>query len=38
MCPEDEGEKDYDCLDEHDDDEKSEGNIETEDQGWRRSQ
>ena len=29
----------YDCLDEHDDDdEKSEGNIETEDQGWRRSQ
>jgi len=28
----------YDCLDEHDDDEESEGNIETEDQGWRRSQ
>jgi hypothetical protein len=28
----------HECLDEHDDDEKSEGNIETEDQGWRRSQ
>tara|TARA_R110002110_G_scaffold404669_2_gene623292 strand:+ start:644 stop:847 length:204 start_codon:yes stop_codon:yes gene_type:complete len=30
----------YDCLDEHDDDEddESEGNIETEKQGWRRSQ
>ena len=40
MCdPEDEEEKEYDCLDEHDDDdEESEGNIETEEQGWRRSQ
>tara|TARA_R110000822_G_C15004125_1_gene461154 strand:+ start:203 stop:409 length:207 start_codon:yes stop_codon:yes gene_type:complete len=31
----------YDCLDEHDDDDEddeSEGNIETEEQGWRRSQ
>ena len=45
--PEDEEEKEYDCLDEHDDDEsedeesedeESEGNIETEQQGWRRSQ
>ena len=36
--PEDDEEKEYDCLDEHDDDEESEGNIETEDQGWRRSQ
>ena len=37
--PEDEEEKEYDCLDEHDDDEsedeESEGNIETEQQGWR---
>ena len=39
MCdPEDEEEKEYDCLDEHDDEDKSEGNIKTEEQGWRRSQ
>jgi len=28
----------YDCIDEHDDEEHEEGNIETERQGWRRSQ
>tara|TARA_R100000654_G_scaffold5138_2_gene14760 strand:+ start:1693 stop:1854 length:162 start_codon:yes stop_codon:yes gene_type:complete len=28
----------YDCLDEHDDDESEEGNIETEQQGWEQSQ
>ena len=28
----------YDCLDEHDEEEHEEGNIETEEQGWRRSQ
>ena len=28
----------YDCLDEHDDEEHEEGNIKTEEQGWRRSQ
>tara|TARA_R110002167_G_scaffold662_2_gene2916 strand:+ start:288 stop:407 length:120 start_codon:yes stop_codon:yes gene_type:complete len=39
MCDPDEEEKEYDCLDEHDDEDKeSEGNIETEEQGWRRSQ
>ena len=37
MEPEDE-EVEYDCLDEHDDEEHEEGNIETEEQGWRRSQ
>tara|TARA_R100001463_G_C3493546_1_gene218266 strand:- start:185 stop:295 length:111 start_codon:yes stop_codon:yes gene_type:complete len=36
MEPEDE-EVEYDCLDEHDE-EHEEGNIETEKQGWRRSQ
>jgi len=28
----------YDCLDEHDDEESEEGNIETEQQGWEQSQ